>query len=678
MKRPEIAASYKLTSAPPNSSKKRKLTSDVWNHFIKETDQNGMVRAKCKHCGKPFSGSSKDGTTHLKNHLNSSKCKRSQKETGGLENPTVTNGNFVFDEERSGLDLVRMIFKHGYPLNMVEHEDFKIFVKNLQPTFKLPSQDILKEKILRVNREEKLKLRKQFDKLLSFSLILNFWTDCGKKNKYCSFTLQFIEDGQLMKQIIAIKTVEYKYTGKTLFEIVKGVLLEWNIDKNLATITVESSSANDQMVKILKSWLGDQGNYHPFREQIFHIPCITHLIYILVKDGLDKINYILHKIRKAIKYMSKTAIGKQKFEEAVKKLNLGGKDITSEGVRLRWDSTLFLLQIALEFYSSSKVDAQSSSYMDLSVEEWDMAEVMHKCLTVFYDAICSFLGSKCHCTNVYFSKIFDIYGSLLQRPDSDIAEKMRRTFDKYFGRSTFVSAIAAVFDPRTNLEFVHYSFRDLCGDDTKKCRVIDDAISHIFGLYAKDLCSQGLSSSFPKNDNISSSYGDYPRNILDKWKKSQRGSQMTQLEKYLREPLQPDEEFDILGWWHTKSLDSPTLWTMARDILAIPMSTSTSNSAFCIETMTLDPIFNDLDPDIIEALFCGKDWLDNPIRITPNKDNDHSTVNPKPMLEISGSTSGIEPLPTGDTSHVWSGTLAPQEAQSQSIICFTIYISFKK
>ncbi|KAK7827956.1 putative ac transposase [Quercus suber] len=408
--------------------------------------------------------------------------------------------------ERSGLDLVRMIFKHGYPLNMVEHEDFKIFVKNLQPTFKLPSQDILKEKILRVNREEKLKLRKQFDKLLSFSLILNFWTDCGKKNKYCSFTLQFIEDGQLMKQIIAIKTVEYKYTGKTLFEIVKGVLLEWNIDKNLATITVESSSANDQMVKILKSWLGDQGNYHPFREQIFHIPCITHLIYILVKDGLDKINYILHKIRKAIKYMSKTAIGKQKFEEAVKKLNLGGKDITSEGVRLRWDSTLFLLQIALEFYSSSKVDAQSSSYMDLSVEEWDMAEVMHKCLTVFYDAICSFLGSKCHCTNVYFSKIFDIYGSLLQRPDSDIAEKMRRTFDKYFGRSTFVSAIAAVFDPRTNLEFVHYSFRDLCGDDTKKCRVIDDAISHIFGLYAKDLCSQGLSSSFPKNDNISSSY----------------------------------------------------------------------------------------------------------------------------------------------------------------------------
>lgn len=384
MKRPEVSASYKETSALPNSSKKRKSTSDVWNHFIKETDQNGMVRAKCKHCGKPFSGSSKDGTTHLKNHLNSSKFERSQKETGGLENRTVTNGNFVFDEERSGLDLVRMIIKDGYPLNMVEHECFKILTKNLQPTFKLPSQGTLKDKILCFYREEKEKLRRQFDKVSSFSLILNFLTDCGKKSKYCSFTLQFIEDDlKLKKKIIAIKNVENNYIEETLVEIVKDVLLEWNIDKKLATITVESSSANDEMVDILERWLGYQGNCHPFRYRIFHIPCITHLINLLVKDGLDEIDYILHKIRKAIKYMSETTIAKQKFEEVAKKLNLGGKDITPEGVPVRWDSTVFMLQIALELRRQGEafVDLQSSDcvfLMNLSVQKWDKAKVVHK------------------------------------------------------------------------------------------------------------------------------------------------------------------------------------------------------------------------------------------------------------------------------------------------------------
>ena len=617
MKRGEISASYKVTSAPPNSSKKRKSTSDVWNHFIKETDQNGMIWAKCQHCGKRFSGLSKDGTTHLKNHLNSSKCKRSQQETGGLENPTVTNGNFVFDEERSGLDLVRMIIKDGYPLNMVEHEYFKILMKNLQPAFKLPSQDTLKDKILCFYREEKEKLRKQFDKVLSFSLILNFWTDYGKKRKYCSFTLQFIDDGpKLMKKNIAIKNVEYNYTRETLFEIVKVVLLEWNIDKKLATITVERSNANKEMVDILNAWLDDQGNCHPFREKIFHFPCFTHLISLLVKNGLDEMDYILYKIRKVIKYMIETTIGKQKFEEVVKKLNLGGKDITSEGVPLRWDSTFFMLQIALEFSKRDAIfDRESDGFLfeDLSTEEWDKAKVMHKFLNIFYKGICSFLGSKCLSANVYFSMIFYIYGSLHQCQESDIVKKMKENFYSHFHKMSFVYAIVAVFDPRTKLDFVEYSFEQYSGDNSVHWGMLSEFLGNMFNLYAENLTSQRSTSPFINNENSSSSDGDDPCNILEGWKKSKR--QRTELEKYLQEPLQPDEEFDILGWWHTKSQDSPTLWTMARDILAIPMSTSTSNSAFCIETMTLDPIFNDLDPDIIESLFCGKDWLDNPIRM---------------------------------------------------------------
>ena len=614
MKRPEISASYKVTSAPPNFSKKRKSRSDVWNHFIKETDQNGVVRAKCKHCGKPFSGSSKDGTTHLKNHLSSSKCKRSQKETGGLENPTVINGNFVFDEERSGLDLVRMIIKDGYPMNMVEHECFKILMKNLQPAFKLPTQDTLKDTILCLYREEKEKLRKQFDKVLSFSLILNFWTDCGKKSKYCSFTLQFIEDGpKLMRKNIAIKNVEYNYTGETLFEIVKGVLLEWNIGKKLATITVEGSCANDHMVEMLKRWLGDQGNCHPLREKIFHLPCITHAMNLLVEDGLDQMDIILRQIRRAIKCMSETKMGKQKFEEVVKKLNLGGKDITSEGVPVRWDSTFFMLQIALELRRQGKASVDCVLDVNLSEKEWNRAKAGHKCLTVFYDAICSFFGSKCLGTDVYFRKIFDISNSLTQLLESDIACMILENLYWHYDQIRLVSTIVAVFDPRTKLDLVQYSFEQCRCNIPENWKLATVHLGNMFNLYAEYLTSQRSSSSFINNDNSSSSDGDDPCDILADWKKWK--SQRTELDKYLEEPLQPDEEFDILGWWHTKSQDSPTLSTMALDILAIPMSTKTLNSAFCIETMTLDPIFNDLDPDIIEALFCGKDWLDNPIRM---------------------------------------------------------------
>ena len=91
---------------------------------------------------------------------------------------------------------------------------------------------------------------------------------------------------------------------------------------------------------------------------------------------------------------------------------------------------------------------------------------------------------------------------------------MKGTFDNYFLGYTFVSAIVAVFDPRTNLEFVCYLFRYLYGDSTEKHTVIDDALGNNFNAYAKNLSSQGLSCSFINNDNSSSSYGDNPCIIL--------------------------------------------------------------------------------------------------------------------------------------------------------------------
>ena len=134
---------------------------------------------------------------------------------------------------------------------------------------------------------------------------------------------------------------------------------------------------------------------------------------------------------------------------------------------------------------------------------------------------------------------------------------MNGTFDNCFLGCTFVSAIAAVFDPRTNLEFVRYSFKYLYCDSTVKHTVIDDAFGDIFKAFAKNLSSSGLSCSFINNYNGFFSCGDYPCSILDKWKKSQRGSRRVELNKYLRESLiLSDGEFGIFGWWHSSEFHS--------------------------------------------------------------------------------------------------------------------------
>ena len=606
MQRPEISAA--------SPSKRRRLTSKIWKDFDRvETD--GKHRAICKHCQKDFSGSSQSGTTHLNNHLKrcpaikseeSRKDLKSPSQTGDLKNPIVIDRNSVFDEEKSSLDVVRMIIRHGYPLNMIEHEYFSIFVKNLQPRFELHSRDTLKAGILRVYREEKEKLWKYFDVLsCSFHLILSFLTCHDKKNRYCCFTSQFSEDGlKLKKKILALKSIENNYTGETLYEMVKGLLLEWNIDKKLCSITVEHSSPNKDMVHNLVTWLDHQG-YPPHKRKLFHIPCITHIINLLVQDGLDEIVHILHKIKKAIKYFSETANGAQKFQ---------GVDLTSQ----RWDSIFFMLQSALEHKATFSC-LQSRDYdfpVIISMEEWDSAKAILECLTVFYDVVQRFLGSKCFITNLYFCNICYIRKNLLKWQKSEqalihlIADKMRVRFDSYCRDFIRVSAIAAVFDPRTKLDFVLFSLKDVYGEGTTLCTKIKDEFFRIFYGYAEDFSSQIIN-----NDRSSSSYGNNDCDVLRKWYKSKTDSQRAELRQYLQEPTSFIGELDILGWWHTNGQKFPTLWRMARDILAIPTSTSISNSAFCIEPMTINSIFNGLDPDIIEASTCGGDWLDNPIRM---------------------------------------------------------------
>jgi hypothetical protein len=55
------------------------------------------------------------------------------------------------------------------------------------------------------------------------------------------------------------------------------------------------------------------------------------------------------------------------------------------------------------------------------------------------------------------------------------------------------------------------------------------------------------------------------------------GSNKSKLEKYLSEDTEPeDNKFDILGWWKVNSSRFPVLAKMARDVLAILVSTIAS------------------------------------------------------------------------------------------------------
>ncbi|PPR82242.1 hypothetical protein GOBAR_AA38475 [Gossypium barbadense] len=212
---PEIVRANK---EEPSKATQRELRSKVWGHFDSFEEDEKQV-AKCKHCPKVLTGSSKSGTTHLNNHSKVCPGKKKQNQESQLILPVDTNeGSLRFDKKRSHMDLAKMMIKLQCPLDMAEQETFKNFVKGLQPMFEFQSKDILSY-IHRIYDEEKEKLQLYFDKLASK---FNLTGSVSSDHWFISFTLLedgFREmDGILFKLRKSIEYVTETRHGKLKFQ----------------------------------------------------------------------------------------------------------------------------------------------------------------------------------------------------------------------------------------------------------------------------------------------------------------------------------------------------------------------------------------------------------------------------------------------------------------------------
>ncbi|KAG5536291.1 hypothetical protein RHGRI_023915 [Rhododendron griersonianum] len=83
-----------------------------------------------------------------------------------------------------------------------------------------------------------------------------------------------------------------------------------------------------------------------------------------------------------------------------------------------------------------------------------------------------------------------------------------------------------------------------------------------------------------------------------------------ELDHYLSEAALPKSMgFDELNWWKSHQPKYPILQAMARDLLAIPVSTVASESAFSMSGRLVSPHRSRLHPETMEALMCAQSWL---------------------------------------------------------------------
>ncbi|CAL5431422.1 unnamed protein product [Camellia sinensis] len=103
------------------------------------------------------------------------------------------------------------------------------------------------------------------------------------------------------------------------------------------------------------------------------------------------------------------------------------------------------------------------------------------------------------------------------------------------------------------------------------------------------------------------------------------GESISELDKYLGdiEKGGKNVEFDILEWWKVNATKYRVLSLIARDVLAMHISTVASESAFSTGGRILDPFRSSLAPKMVEALVCTQNWHRSniPICLRQSMDN---------------------------------------------------------
>lgn len=620
-------------SPPPEpvAKKPKKLISKVWQWFdreiitkIEDGKEIKQIIATCKTCAQKFNGCSNSGTTHLNNHYN--------KKHNNVRGQTELNLNkeklepFKYDENGSRRKLMLAIVMHEYPFSIVEHEYFLDFIKSLRPSFSMKSRNTCRKEILDMYVEEKKKMYNFLGSLsCRFSGTMDLWTSRQNKSYMC-VTVHFIDDNwSIQKRILNFMCLGGRHTGENLSEAVLKNLCDWNLDRKLFTFTLDNDKSNGVCIKKMVERL-NKNNFLICNGNMFHIRCAAHIINLVVQDGLKKIKKAIEGVREIVIKIKNSPLLYEEFQIRAEENSLNKKRGLSTDVSTRWNSTYMMLKDAHYFREAFQRMhfINPTRFINFpSDQQWSEIEFFCKCLKNFYTVTEVLSGTLYPTSNLFFQNFCDIKLKIeawLQNSNPIIVEmatSMKEKFDKYWYQSNTILAIASFLDPRYKMILIEFFYSRIYDNEGtneigKLLKVLRDLHSEYKLKFQNTINQAAQINRFGIGGSLGCVDEDEENIELQNFirERKQPTSYKSDLDNYMeRPPISNEEEFDILSWWKTEGREYPILSRIARDVLAIPVSTVASESAFSTGGRVVDPHRSRLEPEIVEALICMQDWV---------------------------------------------------------------------
>ena len=565
-----------------------------------------------------------------------------------------------FDQKKSKEALAHMIIVDELPFSFVENSGFRYYQRINQPLFDVPCRGAITQECLGMYLQEKNKLRETIRKNIGrVCLTTDTWTSIKKKS-YMALTGHFIDNNwNLVKKVLNFCLLD----GHRGIDIGKGVencLNEWGFN-NVLSISVDNASSNDNAIGFMKL-IFEKNHDCLLSGEWLHIRCAAHIVNLIVQDGIKHVGKSIESIRCAVKWIKKSGTRIEKFNKCALSARCDSTKSLVLDCPTRWNSTYNMLEVAHEYkdafarYDLEDVDfglhIVNQGYSVPTSEDWVKAKKLCHFLKTFYDITLRISGTKYVTSHTLVNELASIRALLRAQLDCDIhdepptdkhlydiAKAMKPKYEKYYGEVENMNLLvyfAFILDPRNKYEFLDVIVDDHYGREgisvvVKKKEYIKGKMKLLYEDYVRIHAPSSNSSSTlgkrPRTTNTSNEL-DHGDMLRSKMKTGQSSSSSTsELDKYTGEfcePFDKNVHFDILLWWKVNSPRFPILSLMARDLLAIPISTVASESVFSTSGRVLDSYRSSLGDKTIECLVCAQDWLR--ISLNPEKEEDMDTI----------------------------------------------------
>lgn len=437
---------------------------------------------------------------------------------------------------------------------------------------------------------------------------LSYTSDMWTSNQnlgYLFVTCHFIDkDWKLQKLVLAFRVVPSPHTGIVISETLFECFNEWNVASKILAVTVDNATSNDAALKNLKYMLDEQ-NMLIADGSLLHQRCCAHILNLIVSDGLKMVKHIVSKVRECSKWIHSSQARQQNFEDAIVGccVELVSRQCPVLDVPTRWNS-VYLMLVSTILYKNvfGRLALRDSNFEQImpSDEDWRNAKVICDFLKPFYDVTNIISGTTYSTSNIFLPHLIKIKTHLernITNVNSFISQMvvpMQSKFEKYWEKVEDMHCIASMMDPRYKLSLLTHIYKEKmqlsCSEAEEKLISIKMKATEIYkSTYMRNTAAfdnYDFSTTISQDDDL---LKDFDRFLANS--QSSAMNKMDELEQYFTDPLVPrssTELFDVLDWWKENELRYPSVAAMARDILAIPITSVASESIFSIAGRIVD------------------------------------------------------------------------------------------